>query len=71
MLCGRHASLWAPDAGRVETVSTVDGLDEVLAAASFDVVLLDMNFVSGERSAAKASMPWLVSRPSTRASQWC
>jgi DNA-binding NtrC family response regulator len=34
----------------VETLSTVDGFDEVLASASFDVVLLDMNFVSGERS---------------------
>jgi len=40
----------SPDAEHVETVSTVDALDEVLAAASFDVVLLDMNFVSGERS---------------------
>jgi DNA-binding NtrC family response regulator len=39
-----------PHGERVETLSTVDGLDEVLASASFDVVLLDMNFVSGERS---------------------
>jgi two-component system response regulator RegA len=39
-----------PYSERVETLSTVDGLDEVLASASFDVVLLDMNFVSGERS---------------------
>jgi DNA-binding NtrC family response regulator len=28
----------------------VEGLDELLASAPFDVVLLDMNFVSGERS---------------------
>jgi two-component system response regulator RegA len=39
-----------PYSERVETLSTVEGLDEVLASASFDVVLLDMNFVSGERS---------------------
>ncbi len=40
----------APHAARVETVSTVDGLDQILGSAPFDVVLLDMNFVSGERS---------------------
>jgi DNA-binding NtrC family response regulator len=40
----------APDAERVETLSTVDGLDRILASGRFDVVLLDMNFVSGERS---------------------
>ena len=40
----------APDAERVETISTVDGLDQILASRPFDVVLLDMNFVSGERS---------------------
>jgi DNA-binding NtrC family response regulator len=40
----------APDAERVETVSTADGLDRILASGPFDVVLLDMNFVSGERS---------------------
>jgi DNA-binding NtrC family response regulator len=39
-----------PFAGRVETLSSVDGLSELLASTSFDVVLLDMNFVSGERS---------------------
>jgi DNA-binding NtrC family response regulator len=39
-----------PYGERVETLSTVDGLDDVLASASFDVVLLDMNFVSGDRS---------------------
>jgi two-component system response regulator RegA len=39
-----------PYGERVETLSTVDGLDAVLASASFDVVLLDMNFVTGERS---------------------
>ena len=37
-------------ADRVETLSSVDGLDELLMSASFDVVLLDMNFVPGERS---------------------
>jgi DNA-binding NtrC family response regulator len=40
----------APTAERVEIISTVVGLDDVLASAPFDVVLLDMNFVSGERS---------------------
>jgi two-component system response regulator RegA len=39
-----------PYGERVEILSSVDGLDEVLASASYDVVLLDMNFVSGERS---------------------
>jgi DNA-binding NtrC family response regulator len=39
-----------PHAERLETLSSVDGLDAVLAAGPFDVVLLDMNFVSGERS---------------------
>jgi DNA-binding NtrC family response regulator len=39
-----------PYADRVETLSSVDRLDELLMSASFDVVLLDMNFVSGERS---------------------
>jgi DNA-binding NtrC family response regulator len=39
-----------PHADRVEILSSVDGLDELLLSASFDVVLLDMNFVSGERS---------------------
>lgn len=40
----------APDAEHVQTISSVDGLDGILASGSFDVVLLDMNFVSGERS---------------------
>jgi DNA-binding NtrC family response regulator len=40
----------APEVERVETISTVDGLDRILASERFDVVLLDMNFVSGERS---------------------
>jgi two-component system response regulator RegA len=40
----------AREAERVETVSTVAGVEKVLASSSFDVVLLDMNFVSGERS---------------------
>jgi two-component system response regulator RegA len=39
-----------PYVGRVETLASVEGLDAALASASFDVVLLDMNFVSGERS---------------------
>jgi DNA-binding NtrC family response regulator len=39
-----------PYAGRIETLASVEGLDAALASASFDVVLLDMNFVSGERS---------------------
>src|SRR6202035_118594 len=39
-----------PFADRVESLSSVDGLDELLTSATFDVVLLDMNFVSGERS---------------------
>jgi two-component system response regulator RegA len=40
----------APHAARVETIRTVDALDQILASGPFDVVLLDMNFVSGERS---------------------
>src|ERR1700722_18542983 len=40
----------APHAERMETISTVDGLSQILASGPFDVVLLDMNFVSGERS---------------------
>ena len=40
----------APHAARVETTSTVGELDQILASGPFDVVLLDMNFVSGERS---------------------
>ena len=39
-----------PCVGRIETLASVEGLDAALASASFDVVLLDMNFVSGERS---------------------
>jgi DNA-binding NtrC family response regulator len=39
-----------PHVERIETLSSVDELDGALASASFDVVLLDMNFVSGERS---------------------
>jgi DNA-binding NtrC family response regulator len=39
-----------PHAARVETIRAVDGLDQVLASGPFDVVLLDMNFVSGDRS---------------------
>src|SRR5258708_17002077 len=40
----------APHAARVETIRAVDALDQILASGPFDVVLLDMNFVSGERS---------------------
>jgi DNA-binding NtrC family response regulator len=40
----------APHAARVETTSKVDALDQILASGPFDVVLLDMNFVSGDRS---------------------
>lgn len=40
----------APAAERVECVSTVVGLEKVLNSGPYDVVLLDMNFVSGERS---------------------
>jgi DNA-binding NtrC family response regulator len=39
-----------PYAERVVALPSVASLDELLASASFDVVLLDMNFVSGERS---------------------
>ena len=39
-----------PHAELVKTKATVDALEELLKSASFDVVLLDMNFVSGERS---------------------
>ena len=39
----------APSSTRVETLSTVDGLEQALAPGPFDVVLLDMNFVTGER----------------------
>ena len=38
--------------GRIELLESTDGLEERLAAQAFDVVLLDMNFVSGERSGA-------------------
>ena len=37
---------------RVELLGSTDKLDDALAASSFDVVLLDMNFVVGERSGA-------------------
>ena len=42
----------AADVGRVELLESVDTLEEHLASTPFDVVLLDMNFVSGERSGA-------------------
>jgi DNA-binding NtrC family response regulator len=37
---------------RVELLGSTDKLDDALAASPFDVVLLDMNFVVGERSGA-------------------
>ena len=37
---------------RVELLGSADKLDDTLAATSYDVVLLDMNFVVGERSGA-------------------
>jgi two-component system response regulator RegA len=37
---------------RVELLDSAERLEEQLAATPFDVVLLDMNFVSGERSGA-------------------
>jgi DNA-binding NtrC family response regulator len=41
-----------PEIGNAQTIATVDDLDGTLASVSFDAVLLDMNFVSGERSGA-------------------
>ena len=35
---------------RIETRSSAAGVEDLLATAAFDVVLLDMNFVVGERS---------------------
>jgi DNA-binding NtrC family response regulator len=37
---------------RVDLLSSVERLEQTLAASSYDVVLLDMNFVAGERSGA-------------------
>ena len=37
---------------RVELLGSTDKLDDALAQSPFDVVLLDMNFVVGERSGA-------------------
>ena len=37
---------------RIDLLSSVDALDEALSATTYDVVLLDMNFVVGERSGA-------------------
>jgi DNA-binding NtrC family response regulator len=39
----------APHVERVETASSVDALEQLLASAAFDAVLLDMNFVAGAR----------------------
>jgi two-component system response regulator RegA len=38
-----------PLAAMIETASTPDKVEDVLGARAFDAVLLDMNFVSGER----------------------
>ena len=40
----------SPQVERVELLASVDKLDDTLAATSYEVVLLDMNFVTGERS---------------------
>jgi DNA-binding NtrC family response regulator len=40
----------SPHVERVELLASVDKLDDTLAATSYEVVLLDMNFVTGERS---------------------
>src|SRR6185436_19487341 len=42
----------APHVACVELLDSAAKLEEQLAGAPFDVVLLDMNFVSGERSGA-------------------
>jgi DNA-binding NtrC family response regulator len=42
----------APSVARVELLDSATKLEEHLATTPFDVVLLDMNFVSGERSGA-------------------
>lgn len=42
----------ASHATRIDLLSSVDALDDALAATTYDVVLLDMNFVTGERSGA-------------------
>lgn len=41
-----------PQIERAETVATLDGLRAILTSTSFDAVVLDMNFVAGERSGA-------------------
>jgi len=38
------------DIGHVETTSCLDGLEKLLPSATFDCVLLDMNFLAGARS---------------------
>jgi DNA-binding NtrC family response regulator len=40
----------APNVGRVEMLDSADRLDQLLELMEFDVVLLDMNFVVGERT---------------------
>jgi DNA-binding NtrC family response regulator len=42
----------AAEVGHVELLESTENLEEHLAATPFNVVLLDMNFVSGERSGA-------------------
>lgn len=40
----------AGDVGRVETADATDGLEAILEADDFEVVLLDMNFALGDQS---------------------
>ncbi len=40
----------APAFGRIETAADANALEELLQACLYDAVLLDMNFVAGERS---------------------
>jgi DNA-binding NtrC family response regulator len=40
----------APHVEHVETASSLDTLEQLLASAAFEAVLLDMNFVAGARS---------------------
>jgi DNA-binding NtrC family response regulator len=42
----------APHVERVEMIESAERLEEMLETSTFDVVLLDMNFVTGERSGA-------------------
>jgi len=46
-----HAARLAlkPGAGRIDTATSLDGVEDRLAAGAYDVVLLDMNFGLGRR----------------------